>query len=348
MQDNSIIKKLRILAIIEETTNAKTFVLEPLDNWVPEYQPGQFITLVFSTPHGEKRRAYSFSSAPGVDGALSVTVKKVDNGEFSRYMLDYLKTGDVLFTSGIAGMFTLPEKVLPAHHFCFIAAGSGIVPCYSLIKTLLQETQNKITLIYSNKNESDTLFLKSLQILAEVHKTRFEIRFLFSANSDIYRKRLSKWLLELIMEQMLETDLGSTLFYICGPFDYMQTIEITLRIRVPKENIKKENFSTLPRLTMPEPPDKDPHVVKIHLNGKIHALRVQYPNSILYAAKKQGIELPYSCEAGRCSSCIATCSHGKIWMSYNEVLVDKEVKQGRVLVCQAFPIGGDAEITYDS
>jgi len=348
MEDRSIIKKLKIRKIIQETQDAKTFVLEPLDDWKPDYKPGQFITLIFNTKHGEKRRSYSLSSSPLLNEALGITVKKVDNGEFSRFMLQHLKVGDLLYSSGISGLFILPEKISSSSYFCFLAAGSGIVPCFSLIKTILATTDHKITLIYSNKNPDETIFYTALLELKELYKTKFEIRFLFSSNNDVYQKRLSKWLLEQLIEEYLEEDLTNTMFYLCGPFDYMQTIEITLRIYAPKENLIKENFSSFPRLILPEPPDTKAHRVTIHINGKEHSLTVQYPKSILATAKENKIELPYSCEAGRCSSCVATCTKGKIWMAYNEVLVDKEVEKGRVLVCQGFPIESDAELVYDN
>lgn len=329
-----------------ETSDAKTFVLEP-QGWLATYKPGQFITLVFVTRHGEKRRSYSISSSPALNEPLSITVKKVDNGEFSRQMLRDLKEGDMLHSSGIGGQFIPPETVLPQQHFCFLAAGSGIVPCYSQIKNLLATEQNHITLIYSNRSLEDTIFYNSLLELREKYAPRLEIRFLFSVNNDIYNKRLSKWLLEHLIAQYLEQVLHNTLFYLCGPFEYMQTIEITLRSKVPREHIIKENFSSLPRLVIPKPPDTEPHRVTIHLNGKTHVLEVQYPRSVLATAKIKGIDLPYSCEAGRCSSCIATCTQGHLWMAYNEVLSDREVEKGRVLVCQAYPIGGDAVISYD-
>lgn len=345
MLDTSIIHKVQVKNIIEETKDTKTFVLEPLDNWMPEYKPGQFITLVFTTKYGEKRRSYSIAST--YNEPLSITVKRVENGEFSRWMLQSLKVGDILQSSGIGGMFVLPKQIKPTTHFCFIAAGSGIVPCYSLIKTLLSESKNKITLIYSNKSKADTIFSEALNHLTEKYASQFEIRYLFSSSNDIYNKRLSKWLLEQLIEEYLKESITTSLFYICGPFEYMQTVEITLRMYVPKENIIKENFSSLPRLIIPEPPDKDKHRVKIQLNGYTHEVDVQYPKSILAAAKAQNIELPYSCEAGRCSSCVASCTSGEIWMAYNEVLVDSEVAKGRILVCQSYPINGDAEIVYD-
>src|SRR5262249_19149882 len=129
--------------------------------------------------------------------------------------------------------------------------------------------------------------------------------------------------------------------------DYMQTAEITLLTRTDRERIIKESFSSLPRLVLPEPPDREKHKVTIRIHQDTYTLDVQYPKSILKAAKEKGIELPYSCEAGRCSSCVATCTKGKIWMAYNEVLVDREIEKGRVLTCQGFPVGGDAEIRFD-
>jgi len=348
MADSSLLRRLKITRIVQETTHAKTFVLEALDGWQPEYRPGQFITLVFRTRHGEKRRSYSMSSSSVLNEPLSITVKKVDNGEFSRYMLENLKAGDILVTSGINGMFTLPGKIGEDQEFCFLAAGSGIVPCFSLIRTILATTTNKVTLIYSNKDQEETIFYKDLLELKANYPSRFTNRFLFSTTNDVYQKRLSKWLLEHILAEYHKKDLENTLFYLCGPFDYMQTIEITLRVYTGKENILKENFSSLPRLILPEPPDKMEHKVTIHINGKIHTLRVKFPKSILATAKERGIELPYSCEAGRCSSCVASCTQGRVWMAYNEVLVDKEVEKGRILVCQGFPVGGDAEIVYDN
>jgi ring-1,2-phenylacetyl-CoA epoxidase subunit PaaE len=347
MAQASDFKRLEITGIVRETNDAFRYLLKPLDGWLPAYEAGQFITLVFNTVHGQKRRSYSLSSSPVLQEQLSITVKKVDNGEFSRYMLNHLQVGDILLSSGISGLFTLPENIHTQERFCFLAAGSGIVPCFSMIKTLLQRTDARVTLIYSNRAEEDTIFYTALQQLEKEHSLRFQVVFLFSNQSDIYQKRLSKWLLEQLLVRHFQGETHKTLFYLCGPFEYMQTIEITLSVHTPKENVRKENFSSLPRVVVPEPPDKAAHEVQIHIHERVERLLVQYPTSILAAAKLRGIDLPYSCEAGRCSACIATCRSGKIWMAYNEVLVDKEIEKGRVLVCQSYPLSDDVEIVYD-
>lgn len=342
------INRFLISKVITETAAAKTFELTPLDGWQPDYASGQFVTLVFFTAYGEKRRSYSISSSNALHETLSITVKKVDNGEFSRQLIYNTKEGDILFSSGISGLFRLPEEPETVEQYFFLAAGSGITPCFSLIKTLLATTKSHVTLIYSNKTKADTIFYEQLKALEQAYPEQLTIRFLFSDVFNVYHSRLSHWLLQQLLQQYIRTDIGKTLFYMCGPFDYMLTISITLLGHgLQPQQIIKENFSTLPRLNKPKPPDTDAHAVTITIAGKTATITVQYPHSILAAAKENNIAIPYSCEAGRCGSCIATCTTGKVWMAYNEVLLDEEVAAGRILTCQSYPVGGDVTIEVE-
>jgi ferredoxin-NADP reductase len=337
--------QLQIVNIVTETKAAKTFVLQPLNGWQPQYKAGQFITLLFNTMHGEKRRSYSISSSVLLNEPLCITIKKMDNGEFSRLMLAHAKVGDVLLSSGISGFFLLPDNDNEAEQFFFLAAGSGITPCYSLIKTLLHTTNKNIVLIYSNKNEDETLFFKQLQLLQNNFSSRFTIHFLFSNKINVYESRLSNWLLQQLLDKYLAVPKEKALFYLCGPFEYMQMITITLLNEgIQQKNIRKENFNSLPRIIKPMPPDTEVHNVSIHFQSKVYNIAVQYPQTVLAAAKENNIALPYSCEAGRCGSCAATCVQGKFWMAYNEVLMDDELAKGRILCCQAYPVNGDGEI----
>jgi len=346
MYQNSIVRQLKVIRLIQESKDAKTFVLEPLNGWEPDYKPGQFLTLVFHTEYGEKRRSYSMSSSPETDRELAITIKKLDNGEFSRALLNTVRVGDVLESTGIAGQFTLPENNPLIRQFFFVAAGSGITPCFSLIKTLLHNTTHLVTLIYSNKSKEDTIFYEQLKGLQELYRGRFTVKFLFSNESGIYNSRLSSWLLNQFIDQYLQVGKNEVMFYICGPFDYMLTVQITLLSRFPSGHVMKENYSSLPRKIKELPPDTEAHQVMISIGGETFSVSAQYPESILEAAISQGIQLPYSCKAGRCASCVATCSKGNVWMAYNEVLTDDEVEKGRILVCQSFAIGGDVEIRY--
>jgi ring-1,2-phenylacetyl-CoA epoxidase subunit PaaE len=332
---------LRIAAISQETEDAKTFELQAEDGRILQYLPGQFITLVFLTTHGEKRRSFSISSISS-ENKICITVKKIPNGEFSRPLIDHYKVGDTLLSAGIAGQFVLSEAV--QDQYVFIAAGSGITPCYALIKQILITTEAKVVLYYSNRSEADTIFYEDLKRMQAAAAGRFVIRFLFSNRSSVYEKRLSHWLLLQFLDQDVLMSTDRVQAFVCGSYDYMQMVEIALRSRLKPEQIRKENFDHWPRQRVPEAPDKTEQNVELMFKGKVYNFKTQYPQTVLSVAKSMGIALPYSCEAGRCAACVGTCKSGKIWMAYNEVLTDKEVEQGRILVCQSYPQGGKVQI----
>jgi ring-1,2-phenylacetyl-CoA epoxidase subunit PaaE len=336
---------VKVVEIRIETPLAKTFVLAPVDDWNPDYKAGQFINLVFQTPVGEKRRSFSISSSKAMQEPLMITVKKLDNGEFSRKLIYDTRVGDIFETIGVAGFFTLPQQRF--QHYFFLAAGSGISPIFALIKEILHTREAKVYLVYSNKNEQDAIFLNALKTLQQQYENRLRIKFLFSNRNSVYESRLSHWLLSQIIEEWIPFTKKETIFYTCGPFEYMLMVDISLRSNgITAERIIKENFNSLPAPLNIKPPDTDPHRVTILRDGAQFELIVQYPDSITKAAKKQGISLKYSCEAGRCGSCVATCLKGKVWMSYNEVLMEDEIEKGRVLTCTGFPIEGDVIIRY--
>jgi len=342
-------RRLKIVSIIEETPVARTFILQALDDWKPAYSAGQFITLVFMKRGIEHRRSYSMSSAPFEGDGLSITVKKVDNGEFSRLLVYSSKPGDILYSSGIGGFFTLEKNVQEASkkHLFFLAASSGITPCYSMIKSSLRSSNDQITLIYSNRSEHDTIFLNQLKSLEREYSHQFKIIWLFSNVFDAQKSRLSSHLIHKILDSYDHSVLKHSIFYLCGPFGYMQMIEISLKTRgIDEKLIHKEQFGPLPRKIIPRPPDTREHKVHISMQGIEFDIYVQYPKSIVRTAREKGYVIPYSCVAGICGSCVATCISGKIWMAYNEVLTDDEIRRGRVLTCQGFPIDGDAEIIF--
>jgi ring-1,2-phenylacetyl-CoA epoxidase subunit PaaE len=117
-------------------------------------------------------------------------------------------------------------------------------------------------------------------------------------------------------------------------------------IGVPGSNLKKENF-VIHNVSHRQhlPPDKETHEVTIDFGKKNYSVSVDYPDSILKAAQKKGIQLPYSCEVGRCGNCVAKCVKGTVWHSYNEVLTDKDLEQGLILTCVGHPVGGDVKLT---
>jgi len=342
-------KEVCIEKIISETADTKTFCLRVSGNEPLLYKAGQFLTFVFTKPSGEERRSYSISSTPALQEPLSVTVKRLENGEYSRQLFDRATEGDCLVTTGAAGFFVLPDEMAQYQEIFFMAAGSGITPILPLIKTVLYFHRHiRVILIYSNRTRQSTIFYNELQQLAAIFPGRFETEFLFSTAVNLEKARLGKWLLAALLQQFSRAPWPATLFYTCGPFDYMRMITITLLENgVPLQHIKKENFIPLKMVSATLPPDTHEHGITIQTQHATYQLQSQYPQTILAAAKKAGIALPYSCESGRCGSCAATCVSGKVWMSYNEVLLDDEIAKGRVLTCVGYPIGGDILLKYD-
>ena len=347
---DSIYNKIRIRDVIQETRDSKTFLLEPADGSTLKYQPGQFITLVFPKSDGkEDRRSYSFSSSPEIDPIPAITLKRVENGEYSRKLIDYVKKGDEFLSIGSSGFFTLPDDLVKYKQVFFLAAGSGITPIYSLLKTLLARHQHlEIVLFYSNRSKEDAIFQKELSDLQKSHQGRLRIEFLYSNSSNLIRARLGKWLLENLLKEYGLPDPDKAIFFLCGPFEYMRMATIVLQTEaVPAVNIRKENFSAIKPRFRPEPPDKDPHQVDIFIKDKLYSIQCAFPNTILQQAKKSGITLPYSCESGQCGTCAATCLSGKTWMWNNEVLVDSELNRGRILTCTAYHIEGDVQLKFE-
>lgn len=344
----SLYKTLRITGIKSETADCKTFFLAPVTNEPVVYKPGQFLTLVFPKRDTEERRSYSISSTPVLHEPLSITVKKIDNGEYSRKLLYNTAVGDELLTIGAGGFFTLPHDMDVYKQVFFIAAGSGITPVFALLKTILHtQPLLQVVLIYSNRTKSTTIFYDELQQLAAKFPNNLRIEWLFSSAPNLARARLGKWLLGKLLQEYSTAPVADTLFYLCGPFDYMRMATIQLlEDGIPVHNIRKENFTYLLPLVKVEPPDKHTHNVEMHIEEAVHIIAVPYTQTILQAAKAAGITLPYSCQTGRCGSCAATCTTGKVWMSYNEVLLDEEIARGRVLTCVGHPVYGDVVLEW--
>jgi ring-1,2-phenylacetyl-CoA epoxidase subunit PaaE len=337
---------LYIRSIKDETPGVKTFVF---DAEMPvEYKAGQFLTLVFNHHGKEERRSFSLSGSPALKESLQITVKRVVNGAYSRYLTDKAKVGDTFISTGAAGLFTLPDNIKEYRQLFLFAAGIGITPLFAIIKEALYTLPGlQLVLIYSNRTREETVFCKELLALQEQFPGRLKIEFLFSNSFDLKRARLSKELIPTLLQEHSITEKYRQLFYTCGPYDYMRMVMYGLEEQdIPATQIKKENFDTSIPVIKQAPPDQSPHMVDIQMGGERHSIKVQYPETILHAAQRQGISLPYSCDAGRCGTCVARCTEGKIWHSVNEVLTDADIEKGLVLTCTGYPIDGDARIEF--
>ncbi|HUB62599.1 MAG TPA: iron-sulfur cluster-binding domain-containing protein [Puia sp.] len=340
---------LRVAGIAPETTDMKTIFLERRSGEPIHYEAGQFLTLLFTFRGHDLRRSYSFSTTPGIDATAAITVKRVPNGEISRHLLDHLRVGDVLTTLPPAGRFTLGASgqeegaaVRGAKKLVFIAAGSGLVPVFSLLKQGVAMGMRPL-LLTQQHDEASSPFRTALKSLGLNWTEMLTVR-----DGRLTKDRLVAW--------VVASGLGSDVrFYLCGPPDFMRMVQITLRtLGFPDETIRREHFTV--GYIPPAPPVFDATPKKVLVRGAVDRAGVDraavdrqfvvtWPDSILTAAIRQGVPLPYSCRAGRCSSCVAHCRRGRVRMTHNEVLTDKDLAEGLVLTCVGYA-ETDVELDY--
>lgn len=340
--------ELLITKIVEETEDTKTYFLQPTDNGILSYKAGQFLTLLLEINGRKIRRSYSLGSTPKVDEMPFITIKRKINGEISRYIQDNFSVGNIIKTLPPAGRFIINYPV--ANSYFFIAGGSGIVPIFSIIKALLIfHPDSKVVLLNQSRSEKDIIYKKELEQLKDKFKMRFSWQQMFSKpiTNKQSLKRLNNLLLEDILKEFfyLNPIQKQIVFYLCGPQAMMRMTEFTLKwMGFEAHQIKKEQFVV--DLSKPAVPlvGKDSKEVLLQYENKNYRFPVQYPKSILEAALENNIALPYSCKAGICSTCLATVKKGKIIMSTNKVLTEKEVEAHKILTCVAYA-ATDVEIS---
>lgn len=336
--------QLKVEAIRWDAQDTATFLLRSLSGRKALYKAGQFITLVFEHHGEELRRSYSISSSPDEE-LVAVTVKRVPNGELSRFLLTRAKVGDVWQAVEPAGRFILNDFAQERDIF-FFAAGSGITPIISQIKYILNHSgKSRLTLIYSNRNTNNILFEAELEALAQQHPQRFMIQYLLSDNA----QRLNNVMAEQLVRQYTNFDSQKALFYLCGPFEYMRMVRLTLiYMGIADASIRKENFVLDTIAVGGAKTGFAPHKIQIVFGGETYDVVAGENQSILQAALQNNIPLPYSCRMGICSTCAAKCKTGKVTMTANEVLTDADLADGWILTCTGYAMGDDVVVEYPS
>lgn len=333
---------LRVVRIAAETRDATTYFLEPLNGQPVAYRAGQFLTLILQNRSGhELRRSYSLSSTPR-ESLLRLTIKRVHNGEMSRYLLDTLRVGDVLTSLHPAGRFTLDEN--QTSDLVFFGAGSGITPLFSLLKhVLLTNSDQRVTLLYSNSDEPSIIFRDELDDLQRQFPARFQLLYLLSNPSGNWsglRGRLNNVMLERLLPELIGTSNPNRIrFYICGPTDYMRMVQFTLVFSgFRPDQIRRENFVIEPApQSAPLPMLAQDRTVLLKFRDREIDIQVPAYKSILQAALDEGVNLPYSCRGGRCSTCATRCTAGRVYMTINDVLTERDLADGWVLTCTGYP-----------
>lgn len=334
--------QLRVQSIKQETADTSTFYLQEASGKPVLYKAGQFITLVINH-HGEEiRRSYSLSSSPDEE-LLAVTIKRIPNGEITRYLHTFAKPGDVWQSVAPAGRFTLPHE-LSNQAFVYFAAGSGISPVYAHIKYLLKHSNDcRIVLIYSNLTRKGIIFSNELAALQQQHPNKIQIVHLVSDEG----KRLNNQVAEKLVKQYLGNAFANANYYLCGPFTYMRMVKLTLLyMGVDADHIHKENFvlETVPASLSVN--NFSPQKLRIYFQNEWHDLQQGENQTILQAALQNQLHIPYSCGSGVCAACAVKCTGGQVTIVKNEVLTDAELKQGWVLTCTGYATSNNVVIDF--
>lgn len=346
--------QFRITALSQQPGENVFIQLEPTDGIKPPYEAGQFLTALFQVNGKEIRRSYSLCSSPDVDEPLSIAVKLVENGEISKNLHHKTAAGDILTTLPPNGLFTFTPAAGVKRTIFLFAAGVGITPVFSILKTALtSEEHAHVVLIYSNKSQSTTLFYEELNEWQSKYPERFKLIYLFSDAKRLQFARLNSFLIQDLINANLLYDLSDALCYTCGPIDYMLMCRISLLpMGFRPDQIKKETYF-IPEdeaddddMTEKEVKDKNTYTVLLEVNKNTYQLEVPWYKRILQVALEHEINVPYSCRAGICSSCVATCTSGNVRMDYNEILTDQEIAQGRVLICTGHPTENNTKIVF--
>jgi ring-1,2-phenylacetyl-CoA epoxidase subunit PaaE len=331
---------LTVKDIIRETEDTYTYILEETNGAAVDYEAGQFLSFLINIHGRELRRSYSISSTPGIDPYLSVTVKKVVNGQVSRFLIHHLRKGSPLIALEPAGRFTIQTDQKNKRDIFLIAAGSGITPVFSLLKKILyEEPGSRVVLITQNRSEADIIFAHALSDLNNRFQDQLHwYNFLSSPQKkEPPIQRLNVETLTELIRYNIRYNSRDSLFYTCGPLPFMRMVEFTVKqIGFGDEQVRKEIFFTPP---VPAPAfelDTNPKNVQIYFRDKLYSFSLAYPSTILDAALRNNINLPFSCKAGICSTCVAQCVEGSVKMTVNEVLTEKDMERGLVLTCVGY------------
>lgn len=319
------------------------------------YQAGQYLVVRIPDLDNSQHRSYSIS-APPFENKLQIGVKKLTGGLVSTHLVEFAKEGDRIDIMQPQGSFTLQSLSAPVKSLVAFVAGSGITPVLSIIKQHLNEnSQNKALLIYGNKTTADRMYAEDLRSLENTLPIQFEDLYIYSRQTTgmknlegrIDVEKLISWKEYLFDIHTVDA------FLICGPGNMVISLEEGLKkLGVPDRKILTELF-TAPtsaeesHLTAKE--IKQSHfTIEYKLNGKWHTITHETnETAVLDIGMDSGLDLPYSCKSGVCSTCQAKLLEGEVKMDNNYVLSDKELKQGYILTCQSHAMTNHLKVDYD-
>lgn len=325
-----------------------------------EFKAGQYVTIKATIDGEDIRRSYSICASP-LDGELRVAVKKVEGGKFSEWANRVLKEGDVLEVMPPMGHFTPDIKSSNKKSYLLVAAGSGITPVISILKTILvKEPDSDVTLVYGNKGNATIIFKEEIEALKNVYMGRLTLLHIFSKeqlDTPFLNGRIDGTKCSALSKVLIDLE-GTDEVYICGPNDMTESVKDWLiSAHFPTDKTFFELFGT-PSPTSGAKEVKKAEIIKkfdgefsdvtVILDGKeTHFELATNGESILDAATRQGADAPYACKGAVCCTCRAQVMEGEVQMELNYSLTEADVANGFVLTCQSHPTTQKVVINFD-
>ncbi|UCE93110.1 MAG: 2Fe-2S iron-sulfur cluster binding domain-containing protein [Flavobacteriaceae bacterium] len=347
----SIFHKLRVKEVRRETSDAVSVAFEIPNELEKEFKfiPGQYITVQKDLQGNLLRRAYSICSSPN-SSELRVAVKEVEKGRFSQFANKILKEGDRLDVAGPEGRFVLEAKPDHKRDYLAIAAGSGITPVISMIKSVLEdEKDSRFVLLYGSKSGEKTIFKKELDELAARHENRLKVQYVFS--QIISDKALFGRIEGNMIKELLKGDFSDYNFdnyFICGPEEMIDSVKQALiKLGIKEDDINFELFTSTSHKKEINKSLEGNAEITVILDEEETTYEMRMDELILDAALVKGLDAPYSCQGGVCSSCLAKVVEGSAVMERNTILDQDEIDEGLILTCQAHPTSSKIKIDYD-
>jgi 3-ketosteroid 9alpha-monooxygenase subunit B len=329
-----------VAEVIRETADACSLVLD-----VPSvlaaafaYRPGQFVTVrVPSDLCGSVARCYSLSSSPFAGERPTITIKRTDGGYASNWILDRVAAGTVLDLLPPAGTFSPPSL---DGDFLLLAAGSGITPVMSILKSVLAAGRGRVVLVYANRDERSVIFGPSLRALAADARGRLVV---------------VHWLDSLLGLPTAEAvaalvrPYASYEAFICGPDPYLAAGRDALgQLGVPGHRVHVERFISLAENPFEDvsTPGGVAATLSVSLDGETTLLPWPAGTRMLDVLIDAGLDAPYSCRQGICGACACQLTGGEVEMAHNEVLEAADIADGYILACQAVSLTPEVSIAY--
>lgn len=340
---------LKVKEIRRETPLAVSIVFDVPAHLKADYQfkAGQYINIKAQINGEEIRRSYSISSSPKSE-ELRVVVKAVEGGVFSKYATEQLQVGATLEVAPPEGKFILEDK--DAKVIVGIAAGSGITPIISLAKDVLESANDStFILVYGNKTVEDTIYYNEIEALKNKYLGRFFIHYTFTKVNveGALFGRIERSTMNFVFKNK-HSEKSVDAYFLCGPEDMIKKVTAVLTENGAKEEqINYELFTT--SATNGEIPVTGEGMVKVTIlvDDVETTFNMPRTENILNAALKHGVDAPYSCQGGICSSCMCRTVKGSAEMKTNHILMDDEIEEGLILACQAYVTSDEIYVDFD-